>query len=310
MAIFRFDEYFPYVLQVLDPDHVYKNAEIRDQVASLTGATPEDQEIMLESKRNTVFSSRVNWAITYLRNAGLLESQRRGVQRLSMEGKQFISDHGYACTLDDLRQYESFVRFITPKPKQEDDSESAEATVQHAGSDLSPEEQIERAFDTINRKLADDLMEAIMDMSPRFFEQLVLDLLQKMGYGGRTQQSFSPTPYSQDGGIDGIIREDELGLDHIYVQAKRWTGNIGAPQIQQFSGALNGLKASKGVFITTSTYTKEALRYVENNLYNTIILIDGERLTELMIQYGVGVSEARTYVIQRLDNDYFVDVDS
>ncbi|MGE6101808.1 restriction endonuclease [Aeromonas salmonicida] len=174
-------------------------------------------------------------------------------------------------------------------------------------SQQTPQEQIEQALAVLNSSLADELLGEVLALSPRFFEQLVVDLMVAMGYGGSAQEAGHTTRYSSDGGIDGIIKEDKLGLDSIYLQAKRYTDRtVGRPEIQSFAGALDLYKARKGVFITTSGFSREAREYV-GQIEKRIVLIDGDRLTALMIEYGVGVTTRQTLTIKTLDSDYFTD---
>lgn len=227
----------------------------------------------------------------------MLESPKRGYIKISKVGKQFLADNTYLdkLTKEDLMQFESFREFISRGNKKN--------LVSHNDSE-TPTEIIEQKIQEVNEALADELLRKIKNSSPKFFEKLVIDLLLKMGYGGSEREMAEVVGKSGDEGIDGTIKEDKLGLDVIYIQAKRWEGPVGRPEIQKFVGALAGKKAKKGVFFTTSTFTDEAKDYV-SHLEQKVVLIDGNKLADLMIKYNVGISVERVIEIKRIDSDYF-----
>lgn len=303
MAVPAFFEFFPVILEILSTGEVKSNKEIREEVKPKLILSDEEINELLPSKKQTVFANRVGWAITYLYQAGLFIRPKRGNYQLSEVGKQYVLKNGYGITLEELTKYDSFNKFLgVDEEKVKDDR----IVLQEDTDKKTPEDTISDAFALLNQQLADELLAEIKSMSPLFFEKLVLELLIKMGYGGKDENSIVRTPYSSDDGIDGMIKEDELGLDYIYLQAKRWEGVVGQPEIQKFVGALLGQGAKKGVFITTSSFTKKAIDYAKSNHSGIrIVLVDGGELAELMIVYGLGVATEVEYKIQKIDTDYF-----
>jgi len=261
--------------------------------------TAEERAAMLPSGAQEVITNRVGWAKTYLTKAGLLASPKRGVFEITERGLQLLAEKPAALDSKFLQRYNEFNAFRAKSNKEEDAEELVENT-----AFSTPEEALEYGYQRLTENLADDIIRKIMSCSPAFFERLVVELMVKMGYGGSLREAAQIVGKSGDGGIDGIIKEDKLGLDVIYIQAKRWEGTVGRPEIQKFAGALLGQKARKGIFITTSTFTKDAREYAQN-LEAKLILIDGERLADLMIQYGLGVSTTMFYEIKKVDSDYF-----
>ncbi|MGQ4869618.1 restriction endonuclease, partial [Aeromonas caviae] len=261
------------------------------------------------SGRQTTLRSRVGWAKTYLVKAGLIEQPKRGICLITERGKAALVS-GQSIDNHYLAQFNEFVTFTLASSESAGDTQHALGTPTDTPTSeqaSTPQEQIEQALAAINRSLADDLLAEILGLSPRFFEQLVVDLMVAMGYGGSQQDAARTTRYSSDGGIDGIIKEDRLGLDSIYLQAKRYTDKtVGRPEIQSFAGALDLHKARKGVFITTASFSREAQEYV-GLIEKRIVLIDGARLAALMIEYGVGVTTRQTLTIKTLDSDYFLE---
>ncbi len=325
MALPKYDEMFPDVLKVLSDGKGKKVDTIRKEISQVRGLSQEELSELLPSNSGTVFNNRANWALQYLFQAGFIERPRRGVYQLSQEGKNYIEKNGYAITTDDLRKIDAFNEFQSRSRQGKtneviEDSPNTSLTPnknEPIGKsktpvdfplDETPEVLIDGAQKLLHRKLSEDLMQAIMDMDPVFFEKLVLDLLIAMGYGGKDNANIIHTPASGDGGIDGLIKEDELGLDYIYVQAKRWAhGNqVSRPEVQKFVGALVGEGARKGVFITTSDFSVGAKEYARSNNAGKVVLINGAELTRLMITYGVGVSTVYQYKIQKVDMDYFI----
>ena len=283
--------------------------KVNDLVEILGGQyklTAEEKSELLPSGQSFLFSNRIGWARTYLKKAGLLDSPRRATVIITERGKQVLHQKPAEINVKFLKQFPEFVEFQTPR--KEDLTAKAGITVAEESNPQTPEETLDVAHEHIRKTLAQDLLTKVISLSPAFFEKLVVELLVKMGYGGSIQDAGRAlvTGKSGDEGIDGTIKEDKLGLDIIYIQAKRWTtGNVvGRPELHKFVGALAGQGAKKGVFITTSNFSKEAMEYVPRN-ETKIALIDGEQLAQLMIDYNLGVTLQQTYEIKRMDNDYF-----
>lgn len=299
----KYDELYVPVLNALADLGVHTNKEIVDAVANIVGISDEERRLLLPSGKKTIISDRVNWAMTYLKKAGLIDSVKRGRQKITQEGLSLLAnlppmlDNRYLCRYPDFRAF--FDRSATPK-------NNSPSTSQQSENSETPEDLIARATAAINQKLADDLMLEILAKDSDFFETLVVTLLRKMGYGGSLSDAGIITQRSNDGEIDGIIREDKLGFDQIYIQAKRWdtSTTISRPEIQKFYGALAGVGASKGLFITTAKFSDGAKQYADQQ---HIVLVDGERLTKLMIEYDLGVSSVAVYQIKTIDTDFFSD---
>ncbi len=305
MAVPKFFDFFPSVLHALLDGTEKTVKQIREESIAFLQVSETDRNELLPSGRQRTVDNRVNWAITYLKNAGLITATRRGVYTITTEGLNAYSDVGNEIDLAYLERYEQFRAFhgtsTTPTSSKQPDLSSAEDT---------PQDMFEKAYTQINSALAEDLLASIMEHSPAFFERLVVDLLLKMGYGSSFDSAGMVVGHSGDEGIDGIIREDKLGFSNIYIQAKRWdpeSMTVGRPEIQKFVGALAGQGASKGLFITTAQFTKEAINYAAKQLAAKIVLVDGRQLTKLMIEYGIGVSIQSTYTIKKIDSDYFDD---
>jgi Restriction endonuclease len=272
------------------------------RLAERFGLTPEERSALLPSGQQPIFSNRVAWASTYLRKAGLLEHVKRGVFRISSNGSEVLKSNPPNINVAFLEKFPSFVEFreASRKPK----GAPAVILAVPANEQETPEEALERAYIGIREALAQEILTRVSKSSPEFFERLVVELLVKMGYGGSRQDAGERIGQSGDGGIDGIIKEDRLGLDVIYIQAKRWQGSVGRPEIQKFVGALQGQRARKGVFITTSTFTPDAKDYA-SRIDNKVVLIDGPSLVSYMIDFDLGVSSIALYSIKRIDSDYF-----
>jgi len=246
-----------------------------------------------------IFTSRISWAKTYLKQAGILEQPKRGVFTITDRGLTLLQEKPPLINVKLLEQYEEFRAFRSRKSHVD-----SEASALLQTSDETPEEQLAGAYQKLRGELESELLEIVKQSTPVFFERLVVDLLVKMGYGGSRKEAGKAIGRSGDEGIDGIINEDKLGLDVIYIQAKRWEGTVGRPEIQKFAGALMGQGAKKGVFITTSSFSKDAINYVRQ-IDARIILIDGDLLAGLMADHGVGVTTVGTYEIKKADMDYF-----
>lgn len=265
--------------------------------------TEEEMSELLPSGQSLLFANRVGWARTYLKKAGLLDSPKRGMVCITDRGLQVLEENPKKIDNNLLRQFPEFVEFQNIK---KEDTGSLEQIDTTQVEKQTPEETIDLAYQNIRQSLAQELIDTVRRLSPAFFERLVVELLVKMGYGGSMKDAGKAIGKTGDEGIDGTIKEDKLGLDIIYIQAKRWqAGNVvGRPELHKFVGALAGQGAKKGIFITTSTFSKDALNYVPRN-ETKIVLIDGVQLAQLMIDYNLGVSVQRSYEIKRLDNDYF-----
>lgn len=281
----------------------------RESIESLAQTfqlTDAERRELLTSGQQT-FDNRVGWAITYLKKAGLLEATRRSHFRITPRGIDALKSKPARINGKFLEQYPEFLEFKNRDRRIDSTTQPASpAAVSAREEESTPEDAIEAAYQRLRTELANDIVQAIMGCSPAFFERLVVDLLVKMGYGGSRKDAGQAIGRSGDGGIDGIIKEDRLGLDVIYIQAKRWEGTVGRPEIQKFVGALQGLRARKGIFITTSSFSSEAMQYVAM-IESKVVLIDGRTLANFMIDHGVGVSPVASYEIKRVDTDYFTE---
>lgn len=302
MPVPKYHEMYRPLLQAVKDGQVYDIKEYRQAVAQILKLTGEDLAELLPSKQGLLFNNRLNWTKTYLVKAELLCAPRRACLQITAEGKRVLAE-GTEIT-------DAFLAALSPKFREFKGSNYAEGSYPehepHAGKvseprqEETPQESIEVAYKQINSQLADELLTAITAESPAFFENLVVELMSRMGYG-----TGLVTKSSGDGGIDGVMNEDKLGFNQIYIQAKCWAPErtVGRPELQKFVGAMAGPpKIEKGLFITTARFSAEAEGYAKSQ---HIILVDGERLTELMIEHGVGVSEQKTYTVKRLDSDYF-----
>jgi len=272
-----------------------------EALADRFGLTNEERSELLPSGRQALFDNRVGWARTHIVKAKLLESTRRGYYRITPRGQEVLQANPPKINMAFLRQFPEYVEFLRPTKDKGD-----EANDQEGIETQTPEEVIETAYQKLRQELATELLEIIKDHSPVFFERLVVDLLVKMGYGGTRKDAGQAIGRSGDEGIDGIIKEDRLGLDIVYIQAKRWDSVVGRPEIQKFVGALHGQRAKKGVFITTSTFSQAALDYV-SLIDSKIVLIDGDMLAQLIIDYNIGVASVAAYELKRIDSDYFTE---
>ena len=290
------------LLRVARDGQVRTVKEGRELLAAEFQLSEEELSELLPSGQQPVFTNRVAWAKVYLEKAGLLESPKRAHFRITDRGRKVLETPPEKIDVKFLRQFEEFVTFRTKKT-----DKKAVPTFAPADDSGTPEELLESAHQQLRSDLTQQLLTQIKGGSPSFFERLVVDLLVKMGYGGSRQEAGKVVGRGGDEGIDGVISEDRLGLDVIYVQAKKWEGSVGRPEIQKFVGALHGKRAKKGVFITTSTFSSGGRDYVET-IESKVVLIDGERLAQLMIDFGLGVSAVAQYDIKRLDLDYFEDV--
>ena len=265
----------------------------------------EEAERRLPSGGATYIRNRVGWAMSFLTKGGLIAKVAPKTYRATEAGKEFLSNHPQTILVSDLEAIPGWEEAWNTKAKKREREAAALAGVaSDAETTATPHERIEAAFSELRETLISDLLSQLSKTDPFRFEQVVLDLLVAMGYGGSRKEAAAVTQKTGDEGIDGVINEDRLGLDVIYIQAKRWKANVGRPEIQNFVGALAGKKANKGIFITTSSFHDNASEYAAG-LHNKVILIDGRRLAELMIEHGIGVSEEHTYDVKKIDSDYF-----
>lgn len=299
MAIPDFQSVFLPLLKACADDQEHTKQELLPLLAKQFGLTDEELAIKLASGKQGMFDNRVGWAKSYLKQAGLLENLRRGVFRITARGLQVLNENPQPLNVRYLKRFPEFVVFNAGKPK--DGSKLIELV---SVNQETPDELIAGGYKQLREALAIELLERIKSVSPSRFEELVVELLLKMGYGGTQEDAGRVVGKSGDGGIDGIINEDRLGLDVIYIQAKRWEADVGRPEIQKFVGALAGNKASKGVFITSSGFSKGAADYA-SQVNHRVVLIDGPMLAELMMDHDLGVSTKDVYTVKRLDTDYF-----
>lgn len=289
------------LLQFARDSEEHSLQEAVDSLADYFDLTDEELRELLPSGQQALFRNRLGWARSYLKQAALLESTRRGYFRITQRGLDVTRQNPSKVDVNFLDQFEEFREFRKRrkiKRKEEKEPEEQEQ--------MTPEEILETVYENLRSELADDILQQISKSTPRFFERIVVEVMVKMGYGGSLRDAGKAIGKSGDEGIDGIIKEDKLGLDIIYIQAKRWENTIGRPEIQKFAGALQGKRARKGIFITTSNFSKEALEYV-SSIDSRIILIDGEQLAQYMIDHNVGVSQVSIYEVKRIDFDYFID---
>ena len=307
MSIPKFEDFlYPFLFRLKDMNNV-SIKEMRKYIIEHFHLTDEDCKLRTKSGSANQLEDRLGWSRQWLRRALFIEIPQRGVYKITKRGVEYLQNHT-DLRQTDLMKYPEFAEYATTSSGTEK-KQTAKVIEELEDSKQTPTEQLENAYQTIVKDLAADLLQKVLEQSAQFFEHLVLDLLLKMGYGGSLSDAGLVTKYSHDDGIDGIIKEDKLGLDKIYIQAKRYnTANtIVKPQIQQFVGALDEQKASKGVFITTSSYSSEARKYAEEKASKKIVLIDGQELARYMIEYNVGVSLKHVYEVKRIDSDYFED---
>ena len=297
MAIPKFQEITLPMLKLAADGQVWSLADAREELGKHFQLTEEEIEELLPSRRQARFANRVAWAKVYLERGGLLSSPKRAHFQISDRGREVLQSPPEEISIKFLSQYPEFQEFRSRSSKNsEDESDDTESD--------TPEETLEAAYLTIRKNLASEVLERVKACTPRFFEHLVVDLLLNMGYGRAGGGSGERVGQAGDEGIDGIISEDRLGLEMVYLQAKRWEGTVGRPEIQKFVGALHGKRARKGVFITTGSFSADATAYVQT-IDPKVALVDGKQLAEYMIDFGLGVSLARAYEVKRIDTDYF-----
>jgi restriction system protein len=301
MAIPTYEPIMLPLLKLLVSVNEISVREAIEQLANHFSLSDFEKQQLLPSGKQAIFSNRVGWARTYLKKAILLETPRRGQIKITQRGKQVIEESPEFIDDGFLQKFPEFMEFKNTK---RDTSQIVQMTINE--SRKTPEEIFEESYEKLEKTLISDILQAIKGCSPSFFETLVIDVLVKMGYGGTQRDAGQAIGKTGDEGIDGIIKEDRLGLDMIYIQAKRWEGTVGRPEIQKFAGALQGHRAKKGIFLTTSSFSQEAQDYI-SRIESKIVLIDGEMLAQLMIENNVGVTPIRSYEIKRIDSDYFSD---
>lgn len=304
MPIPKFNDLFNDILELLSDKKEYKTRDVKEIISNKLDLTDEERQVLIPSGTEPIIKNRVGWSLTSLKKAGYVESKKWGSVNITEIGL-YEHKNNPNITIEDLMKIPSYQEYMGTDSKSSDDSN--DESIESRTIDSTPEETIEKAYKTINNQLSDQILENILNNNPYFFEKLVVDLLLKMGYGEFRENAGITTQASNDGGIDGIINEDVLGLDKIGIQAKRYAPDnvIGRPLLQSFAGALFGNGLNKGVFITTSSFTKGAVDFVNNQSGMTIILIDGKKLTNLMIKYDLGTSTIHNYPIKQIDSDYF-----
>lgn len=297
------------VLRLAVDGQEHRFRDVVEELATEFQLTDEERNTLLPSGTAPLFDNRVGWARTYLKQAGAIESRKRGYFAITERGKKLLAEKPSQINNSTLKQYPEFVAFMLRKAEQTQTGASPVSTphiqsVEPDSNDSTPEELLAQAYQRLRSNLEKELLDQVKLSTPGFFERLVIDLLVAMGYGGSRQDAGRAIGRTGDGGIDGIIKEDKLGLDLIFVQAKRWEGTVGRPEIQKFAGALQGQRANKGVFITTSDFSKEAQEYA-SIISSKIILVSGGQLARLMVDHNVGVSPVSSYELKKIDSDYF-----
>jgi restriction system protein len=299
MAVPDFQSFLVPLLTAMAEGGEYSLVDVRKQVQAELRLSDADLAEKLPSGTQTKFANRLAWASVYFGKAGVLKRVRRGVFQITDRGKELLQEKHERLSVKILSRYPEFVEFHkgTADP-------GGGQTLNGKDASLTPEEQLSASYEVLRQALAAELLDAVKKSSPDFFEKLVVELLVAMGYGGSIEDAGKAVGGAGDGGIDGIIKEDRLGLDVVYVQAKRWSGVVGRPVVQAFAGSLEGHRARKGVLITTSGFSQDAFDYVQR-IEKKIVLIGGNQLADYMIDFGVGVTNGRAYMVKRIDQDYF-----
>ncbi len=303
MTVPKFTEAMRPIMELAEDGNEHSIREAIDAVSELFHLSEEEKNRRLPSGTGTYIKDRTSWALTYLSKAQLLERTKRGYFRITRRGLDLMAEKPERIDLRTLEKFEEFVSFknLRTIPKTDSTNSLAIESVPE-----TPTELMETGYANLQASLTQELLDKIKANSPRFFEELVVELMLKMGYGGFREDAGDVTGKPGDGGIDGIINEDRLGIDAIHIQAKKWEGPVGRPELQRFVGALQGKGANKGIFVTSSTFSDEAKKYAQGNLRDIrLVTIDGRRLAELMIEFGIGVTKVKSYDIMKLDTDYF-----
>jgi restriction system protein len=305
MAVPDFQSLMLPLLKLLGDGREIRFSDAVEALADEFGLSEDERAQMLPSGRDRLIRNRVGWARTYLGKAGLLRAARRGFLQITDPGREVLASNPGRVDMKFLERFPEFLQFRELRHERSDvQAESAVAPIPATPTDATPEEALDVSYQRLRGELEADILDQVKTCSPSFFERLVVELLVKMGYGGSLLDAGQAVGRSGDGGIDGIIKEDRLGLDVIYLQAKRWDSSVSRPEIQKFAGALQGHRARKGVFITTSSFTREALEF-SKSIDSKIVLIDGITLARLMVDHDLGVATVRSYDIKRIDSDYF-----
>lgn len=301
MAVPGFQEMTLPLLRFAADGHVHQMRDARDHLADVMSLTDAEQTERLPSGRQSRFANRVAWAKVYLEKAGLLDSPAPGQFQITERGRGVLQDPPVRIDIPFMERFPEFLEFRSRRRERVSSPSSSSQE-----SESTPEEELEQAYERLQAELADEVLANVRKLSPTGFEQLVVDVMIALGYGGGKPEAGTITQAGADQGIDGVINEDRLGLEVIYLQAKKWEPPVGRPEIQKFVGALHGKRARKGVFITTSRFTPDAHEYVQQ-IEPRVVLIDGERLAALMVRHGVGVTTIETLKISRVDSDYFAE---
>ena len=302
MTVPDFQTWFmPLLQQVADGD-AHKLATLYEELADQMNLSEQDRREKLPSGKQLTYRNRIGWARTYLKKAGLIESPSRGLCRITDRGRSLLEDPPAKLNVGFLKQYPEFIDFHTYTGPAEPSSHGGD--IEENESSTTPEENLEKSYSALKEDLAQDLLDRVKAAPPIFFESLVVELLLRMGYGGSREDAGRTIGGSGDGGVDGIINEDRLGLDVVYIQAKRWEASVGRPVVQAFAGSLEGVRARKGVLITTSTFTADARHYV-TQIEKRIVLVDGQQLSHLMFEHNLGVSSVASYDVKQIDSDFF-----
>lgn len=304
MAIPDYQSIFLPLLKIAGKGGDVSLSDAKNELARRFGLSEEDRKILLPSGRAFLFDNRVGWARTYLKKAGLIEYVGKGYFRITDRGKEVLSERPDKLDVKYLKKYPEFLEFSKAKKKSKEPADKK--YIEYESDAVTPEEKLEYSYQNLRDELAQELLKQVKACSPAFFERLVVELLVNMGYGGSRKDAGEAIGGSGDGGIDGVIKEDRLGLDAIYIQAKRWEGTVGSPEIQKFIGALEGKKSKKGIFITTSSFTMEAEKFA-SSVSSKVVLIDGETLAQYMIDFNIGVSQVAAYEIKKVNADYFTE---
>lgn len=306
MAIPKYHDFMLPLLEFSDDGKTHSISEARIALADYFELTVEERKEMLPSGRKFIYHDRISWANTYLKKAGLLESPKRGYFRITERGLHILAENPSFIDRHYLMRFPEFVDFQTRHKSEHTQTDTDSEISDVDNTDETPNEKLEQYYQALRENIENEIIDLIKSCSPDFFENLVVELLVKMGYGGSRADAGRAIGGNNDGGIDGIINEDKLGLDVVYIQAKRWDNTVGRPEIQKFAGALQGLRAKKGIFITTSSFSRGAIEYV-GIIDSKIVLIDGLRLARLMFEYDIGVSTIEVYELKRIDQDFFIE---
>jgi len=304
MSVPDYQAIFLPLMQLASDGKEHSFRESIEYAAKFLKISEDDRKTLLPSGTQSTFDNRVGWAKTHLLKAKLLESPRRSIFQITARGKEVISRKSSQINAKFLKQFPEYLEFCGTNTTTENSNLPSQINLIEQ---IPPDEALAEVYQKIKLSLAQDLLTLVKDCPPDFFERLVVKLLVKMGYGGSIQDAGKAIGRSGDEGIDGIIKEDKLGLDAIYIQAKKWEGTVGRPEIQKFVGALAGQGAKKGVFITTSNFSREAHEYAKNMRDTKVVLLDGEQLTQFMIDYNLGVSVVSQYEVKKIDSDFFAD---